>query len=202
MFTIGNESFKYSCSIIDTYGSKMEQELEIVLVLLKYKELHVRGASKILNQPHANISRAMKKLLSENVVDFRFQGRNKTFRLKKSIESTTCIRMAESFKLIKLIRKYQFLGVTIEQILAETRQNLVLIFGSFAKFSANNDSDIDIYIETTDRKTKEKIENIYSRLSVKIGKFDKDNLLIKEIIKDHVILKGVEYFYEKNKILN
>ena len=36
-------------------------------------------------------------------------------------------------------------------------------------------------------------------LSVKLGKFDNSSFLIKEIIKSHVVLKGVEDFYEKTK---
>ena len=45
-------------------------------------------------------------------------------------------------------------------------------------------------------------KKINSRLSIKIGKYNKDNLLIKEIEKNHVIIKGVEIFYEKYKIFD
>ena len=38
-----------------------------------------------------------------------------------------------------------------------------------------------------------------SKLSIKIGKYDKNNNLIKEIEKNHVIIKGVDEYYEKNK---
>ena len=59
------------------------------------------------------------------------------------------------------------------------------------------DSDIDIYIETTSQKIKEDVQKIYDLISVKIGKFNPDDLLIKEIIKNHVIIKGGEEYYEK-----
>ncbi len=178
----------------------MEQiELEIVLTLLRYKELHVRGIAKAISKPHANISRAMKKLLKKDIVDFRFEGKNKLFRLKKGIESLSYIYMAEHFKLLKLLDKYTFLSVITEELSSKTNEKLIIIFGSFAKFTAKKDSDIDIFVETAKREVKTKLEKINSRLSIKIGKFDKNNLLIKEIIKDHVIVKGVEYYYEKNK---
>lgn len=177
-------------------------KLEIVLALLQYKELHIRGIAKLINQPPANVSRVMKKLLRKNVVDFRFEGKNKLFRLKKGIESLTCVYMAEHFNLLKLLEKYPALSVIIEDILSKIDEKLIIIFGSYAKFNAKKDSDIDIFIETTNRKVRKKIENINSRLSVKIGRFDKNNLLIKEIIKDHVILRGVESFYEKNKLFD
>ncbi len=77
---------------------------------------------------------------------------------------------------------------------------MAIIFGSYAKELAHKDSDIDIYLETENRKIKKDIENLNSKLSVKIGKYDKNNLLIKEIKKDHIIIKGVEKYYEKNEL--
>lgn len=181
----------------------MEQiELEAILALLKYKELHVRGIAKTIYKPHANISRAMKGLLKKNIVDFRFEGKNKVFRLKKGIETLNYTYTAEHFKLLKLLEKYPFISIIIESILSKTNEKLIIIFGSFAKFNAKKDSDIDIFIETKDRKVKKEVENINSKLGVKIGKFDKNSLLIKEIIKNHVIVKGVEYYYEKNNIFD
>ena len=75
---------------------------------------------------------------------------------------------------------------------------LAILFGSYAKGRATNDSDIDIYIATEDRELKKKIELVDSKLNVKIGKYNQKSPLIKEIEKDHVILKGVEIYYEKN----
>ena len=76
---------------------------------------------------------------------------------------------------------------------------LSILFGSYAKQSAEKGSDIDIYIETKDKKIKQGLEILDSNLSVKIGEYDKKNLLIREIEKNHVIVKGVEVYYEKNK---
>ena len=72
-----------------------------------------------------------------------------------------------------------------------------MLFCSYAKGLAKKDSDIDIYIETKNRNVKKSIEDIHSKISVKIGIFDIKSLLIKEIIKDHIIIKGIEVFYEK-----
>ena len=36
-----------------------------------------------------------------------------------------------------------------------------------------------------------------SKLSIKIGKFNTKSLLIKEIIKNHIIIRGLEDFYER-----
>jgi predicted nucleotidyltransferase len=181
----------------------MEQlELEIILALLKYGKLHVREIAKVIDSPHASVSRAMKRLLGKNIVDFKSEGKNKVFKLKKGIESSTFVYMAEYFKLLKLLQKYPSLPIIIESILSATDEKFIIIFGSFAKFNANKDSDIDIFIETRDRSVKKEIEGINSKLSIKIGKFEKNNLLIKEILKDHVIIRGIEHYYKKNEIFN
>src|SRR3990167_5644605 len=70
-------------------------------------------------------------------------------------------------------------------------------FGTYAKGLTKKDSDIDIYIETKSRNVKKTIEEIHSKINVKIGTFDTKSPLIKGIIKDHVIIRGIEVFYDK-----
>ena len=42
---------------------------------------------------------------------------------------------------------------------------------------------------------KKDLERLSSSLSIKIGTYNRDNPFIKEIEKEHVIIKGVETFY-------
>ena len=74
---------------------------------------------------------------------------------------------------------------------------MIILFGSYAKFNPKEDSDIDIYICTTNKKVKDEISLFYDKLSVKLGNFNKEDLLIQEIIKNHVIIQGAEIYYEK-----
>ena len=76
---------------------------------------------------------------------------------------------------------------------------LAILFGSYAKGTADRKSEIDVYIETDNREVKVELERSNSRLSIKYGPWDPDNLLIQEIVKNHVVLKGVERYYEKTK---
>ena len=68
-----------------------------------------------------------------------------------------------------------------------------------AKENTKRESDIDIYIETKDEKIKEEVKKINDLINVKTGRFDTEDLLIKEIIKNHVIIRGAEEYYEKIK---
>lgn len=173
-------------------------ELEIILVLLK-GENYLRNIARILEASHSTTSRKLNKLIKENVLDYKMEGKNKVFFIKKNLQAKNYVFNAERYKLIKLFKKYPELSVIIEDILKKTNEKMIILFGSYAKFIAKKDSDIDIYIETKNKKTKEQIENINSKIKVKIGPFDKDSLLIKEIIKNHIILRGTEEFYDKTK---
>ena len=171
-------------------------EMSIVELLLK-GDNHVRGIAKNLKESHSTVSRKLNSLKKENVIDSRREGKNKIFYLKKNLLSKTYIQQAELYKLIKLLRNNQEFSIIFEEILKKTDEKLIVLFGSYAKGLAKKDSDIDIYIETKSRSVKKTVEEIHSKINVKIGTFDIKSPLIKEIIKDHVILRGIEVFYDK-----
>jgi predicted nucleotidyltransferase len=171
-------------------------ELDVIELLLR-KENYVRGIAKELNESHSTILRKLNNLKKENVIDSRKEGKNKVFFLKSNIISRNYILKAELHKLIKWLRKYPELSIIFEDILKKTDGELIILFGSYAKGLAKKNSDIDIYIETKSREIKKSVEGLYSKINVKIGTFDIKSPLIKEIIKDHVIIRGIEVFYEK-----
>jgi len=171
-------------------------ELNIVELLLR-ADNHIRGIAKKLNESHSTISRKLNNLKKENVIDSRREGKNKIFSLKKNIVSRNYILQTELYKLIKLLRSHPELGILFEELLKNIDEKLIVLFGSYAKGLAKKDSDIDIYIETKNRNVKKVVENIHSKINVKIGPFDAKSPLIKEIINDHIIIRGAEEFYEK-----
>lgn len=177
---------------------KRDYMLEIVNELMKNKG-HVRRIAKKLGTNHMNISRKIKKLFEENVLDYEEEGKNKVYFLKKSTEAKAYVVMAENYRLVQTVKRYPDLRGIFERIQKNSKIRLAILFGSYAKGIARQESDVDIFIETNNKKIKRDIEMINTNLSVKIGRYDKSNLLIKEIEKNHVIIKGVERYYEKNK---
>jgi len=169
---------------------------EILLRLIK-KQSHGRELSKELAIPLSSVQRYLKSLEEQNVVDFAITGRNRVYSLKGNLVARRYIFGAEGYKLIKLVDKYPYLEPLLRSIIDSAKSNLIMLFGSYAKFAAKPDSDIDVYLETRDENLKRQLEQINTRLSVKIGKFNTTSLLIKEIVKNHVILKGIEHYYER-----
>ena len=168
-----------------------DYKMEIVLELLR-GENHVRNIAKLVGISHMTISRKIRGLAKDNIVDFKENGKNKTYFLKKTSEAKTFSIMSENYKYLKTLAKYPTLRIIFDKIQRNKKIKLAILFGSYAKGLEKQDSDIDIYIETENGKIRREVELIDSRLSIKIGAFSSDNLLIKEIIKNHVILKGIE----------
>ncbi len=173
-------------------------ELDIVNLLL-HGGSHVRDISRKLGQSHSTVSRKLNILKKQSVVDSKEEGKNKMFFLRKNLIARNYIFQSEIHKLTKLLKKHPELEIIFEEILKKTNEKLILLFGSYAKGLVKKDSDIDIYIETQNKKTRKLIEEINSEINVKIGAFDKDSPLIQEILKNHVIIRGIEKFYEKEQ---
>lgn len=174
-------------------------KLEIILNLLSKGSNHIRGMSKDINVTHTTVLRNARQLMKEGVINSKTEGRNQICFLKKNVRSRNYVYMAENYKSNRILDKYKHLNVILKEVTQIANSELVLLFGSYAKFNAKRDSDIDIFIETMDRGLKEKLKHISNRISLKTGGFDLSNNLIKEMIKTHVIIKGVERFYDKTR---
>ncbi len=178
--------------------NKTNMDMEIILALIR-ERTHLREMARKLNESHSTLLRRINMLLKENVIDYTMEGKNKVFFIKGNLQARNYVYSAERYKLAKLIRSYPKLGVILDDVLKNARGRMAVLFGSYARFSAKPDSDIDIYIDTEDSKIKDDVERTNSQIRAKVGRFDVDSLLIKEIIKNHVILNGIEDFYEKSR---
>jgi predicted nucleotidyltransferase len=177
--------------------SRIDYNIAIIENLLK-SDNHIRGLAKAIGTNQTTISRKVRGLYTKNVIDFLTEGKNKVYFLKKTLEAKQYTYIVEIQKLLSIVEVYPQLRRIIEEI-KKKEVKIAILFGSYAKYNANKESDIDLYIDTQDKSIKQQIEQIDSRISVKIGNYDSANLLIKEIGKNHIIIKGVEEYYEKNK---
>lgn len=179
----------------------VEQNVSIKIVALLLRgDSHPRKLAKDLDISHTTVLRRLKGLLDGNVVDFRMEGKNRTYFLKKTLEARVHVYVTEWYALGSLIEDAPHLRSVIRTIQERRDIPLAVIFGSYAKGTANEKSDVDLYIEADDREVKRELERCYSKLSVKIGAWDPENLLIQEIAKNHIIVKGVERYYEKTGV--
>ncbi|MGK0209304.1 MAG: putative nucleotidyltransferase [Patescibacteria group bacterium] len=163
---------------------------------LRNEQNHIRGLAKELGTNQTTIARKVKELEDENVIDYQMKGKNKTYHLKKTIEAMQYLYIVQHYNVIEIVKKYPILRSIIEEIQKEPKIDLAILFGSYAKQTAHNKSDIDIFIQTQSKVIKKQIEQINSKLQVKMGALDNNTILGKEIQKNHIILKGSEQYYE------
>src|SRR3990167_2705755 len=102
---------------------------EIILLLLK-EENHLRGIAKQLNESHSTILRKLNKLVNENVLDYKKEGKNKVFFIKKNLQAKNYVFNAERYKLIKLLKKYPELVIIVDELLKKNKGSLIVLFGS------------------------------------------------------------------------
>jgi len=168
-----------------------------IVALLQQANLHPRGLAEKLQTNHMTIARKLRHLVDENIADYRTEGKNNVYFLKKSIEGRNAAMIAEVYKQSRIVSTYPVLRGIFQEVQEMREIPLALLYGSYAKGLPKKNSDIDIYIETLNSNVKKQLEQRHSLLSVKIGEFDPKSLLIREIIKDHVIIKGVEVYFDK-----
>lgn len=180
----------------------VEQNLtnDIVLLLLR-EDLHARAIAGALSRSHATVLRKLRELTEGNIADFHIEGKNNVYFLKRTLEGRNAAMIAELYRGSLALSRYPILRKISRFILEDPEIPLAILYGSYAKGLTTRQSDIDLYIDTTDPGIAKRVRQQSPSLSVKIGRFDPDDLLIREIMKDHVILKGVEMYFDKTGFL-
>jgi len=173
-----------------------QKQNDLILInALLAGEGHIRYLSHATGLSPSSVARIVNELSLKGIVDFREEGKNKICFLKDTPEAESFIFMTEYYRRFLLLKNDR-LRRLVKQIFSLTSDELVVMFGSQVRGDASIDSDIDVYIETDDISLRDRLKNVSDSLNVKIGNFDKESFLGKEIIRNHVILRGVERFYK------
>jgi len=178
-----------------------KSKLKILEEFSKNKDNRIYGraiAQKYdLNQK--TISNILNKMEKEGILKFKREGKNKYYFLNKNnsnIKGT--LQLVEISKKINFLKKHiKFKGLF--EKLEEKTSGILIIFGSYAKDIEKKDSDLDILVIGAIGGIKELEDSFKIDLNIvkiKQAKFNKNEPFIKEIIENHIILKGVEEFID------
>src|SRR3989344_6824721 len=127
---------------------KVNYTYEVLLLLLK-KEMHQRELAKELKTSLTRIQSILTELGNINVLDYKEEGKNHIYFIKKNLVAKALILNAENYKLAKLLRKYTVLEPLFKDIVEKYPNKMIVLFGSYAKFIPKEESDIDVYVEAT-----------------------------------------------------
>lgn len=163
------------------------------------KRIYGWQIAKKLKMNQKTISNTLNSLEAENILKYTTEGKNKYYFLNK-LNS----QIKDVLKIVELGRKGLFLEkyTPLKELIIELEQRtkgMLVLFGSYANFTSNEKSDLDVFIIGTIKE----VEDLEDKYNLKLNivkstkeKFNKSDIFIKEVLKNHIILKGVEDFIE------
>ena len=175
---------------------KRNKELDIIsLYSGDYKsKFYLRQMSKLAKLPLKTCQNILVGLEKEKALKSKIEGRNKYFSLNlDNINAKSYLLKAEIYKTEFFLERYPEFKTFLKSV---NTTSILIIFGSFAKFKADRNSDIDLFVISN------KKENLPFHLlphkvhqsTLKEESFKKaitaKETLIGEIEKNHVILNN------------
>ena len=189
----------------------MKLELKIVDLLARNTErkLTINEIAKSLEEYYSFVHRTVNKLIKDNVITKEKAGKSYLCSINLEAEKTIAlVNLSEIEKKNDLYNSNKELKIILEDFVKMTESIVnpisIVLFGSYAKGTATKESDIDILLISRIKVGIDKItKEIYAKYGKEINpvmmtsedfKRQKDKVIIKEIIKDHYVLYGVEKF--------
>jgi len=168
------------------------------------KEYYIREAEKLLNVSSRTALVTLAKLEKKGILESKTKGKNKTYTIKKSSLSREYLLLTEQYKRIQFLEKNHLIKEVLEKA-DEFIQGIIIIFGSYAKGIQKEGSDLDLFIVGTfdEKKIKEAGHKYGLDINIKsypMNIFEKeirDDILLKEIIENHILIKDAEGFVRR-----
>lgn len=170
-------------------------------------QFHVREIAKLIKKSHVTLLPHFKALEKDKILISKTIGKNKVYSLNfENIITKNYLTLSETVETTGFLEQIFLIKKITKEIFNLNLFGTVILFGSYAKNTFKEDSDIDLFYlgQITDKEIQniKKIGKTYGKtINVKkstlknfeLGLRKKDPLII-EIIKNHVILQNPEQF--------
>jgi predicted nucleotidyltransferase len=169
---------------------------------------YVRAMAKLLGISHVTLIPHLKKLEDDRILKSRKTGKNKEYFL--NFENTIVkkhIMIAETLETARFLNEH-FLIKKIYEAISPLGGCSLILFGSWAKSYATEESDVDIFClgKTSDDKLEHirKAGEVYGKkINVKtasvrnfVDGLEEGNALMKEVVEGHIILENPDLFVD------
>lgn len=163
------------------------------------KRIYGRQIAKKLKMNQKTVANVLNALEKQNIIKYSTEGKNKYYFLNKLNP-----QISDILKILELGRKNNFISKYSKLrelfiVLEKKTSGILVIFGSYANFTSNEKSDLDIFVLGKINEVKDLEEKYGLKMNIVKSnkeKFNKEEIFIKEVMKTHIILKGVEEFIE------
>jgi len=165
------------------------------------KDYYIREVEKILNVSSRTALLILAKLEKKGVLISEIKGKIKTYSIRKSILSKEYFLLTEQYKKIRFLEKNHLIKEILEKV-DNFLGGIIIVFGSYAKEIQKDDSDLDLFI--VGKFDEDKIKQVGKRYGININiknyplkifkKEINQDILLKEITGNHILIKGAEQF--------
>ena len=189
----------------------MDTALQVVDLLWRNQEkaFTINEIAKLLDGTYSYVNRVVLQLVKDNVIVKKTVGHAFQCSLNKLPEKTKAlVLLSEVSRKEEYYQKHGKFKLLFDDFLKELSKDVLflVLFGSYAKGTFTKESDIDVLIIT---KTRENITSALRKINALYGKEispllltkkelqqRKEEPLIKEIIKNHIVISGAEGFIQ------
>jgi len=180
-----------------------ENHLQVLSLFTKGfdKEYYIREVQKILKISPRTAQIILNDLENKTILESSVKGKIKTYKIKKNYVAEEYMVLAEHYKKIVFLETHELIREVLAKI-TPLIKGLGLVFGSYAKALEKEESDLDIFVAGSyDKKSVKKISKTYGiEISIKsypLNIFEeniKNDILVKEVLKDHITFLNAEEF--------
>lgn len=175
-------------------------ELEVIsLFRVNYNaRFYLREISKLSRLPLKTCQNTLLNLEKSKILKSQIEGKNKYFALNlENIKTKSYLQQSEIYQTDLFIEKYSQIKMFLKSLKTTAP---IIVFGSFAKFTADKNSDLDLLV-ISDKELKLpfhllpfKPHQINMAEKTFLKAIDKQEDLIKEIEENHIILNNHSFY--------
>jgi predicted nucleotidyltransferase len=182
----------------------MDNKLKIINYLGKNKQpFTMNELSKILNIPYATFYRTINTL--SNLLNIKTIGKSKIISLKNQTIIKSYLAISSEEEKIIFLKNQPLINLLSKEI---NTNDVILLFGSYAKNKHTNDSDIDLIILNKDGEKSLSFNKLETLLNKEINpmffSFKEFKLMLnnneenvgKQALKNHIVLNNPQKFWE------
>jgi len=165
------------------------------------REYYIREICTYLPFSHGTAQTILARFESKRVLASSQRGKTRLFRIKMGEISIQYFVLAEIYKKIRFMEEKPYVSEILNKV-SSFSQGTVLLFGSYAKSTDTEDSDIDIFVAgTTNEREVTKIGKMYD-VEVNVVAYpetaftsgNRSDPLVTEVKRNHIAWKNTESF--------
>ncbi len=162
---------------------------------------YIREVEMLLKISPRTAQLSLENLEGKGIIESKMRGKIKSYKLQNNDSAKNYLVLVERYKLLTFMSTQLIVKEIIEKITPHI-QGIGVIFGSYVKGLEKKNSDLDIFVAGSyDDKEIEKISRMFGvEINVKcypLKLFEKkinQDILLNEILKNHIVFLNIEQF--------